>query len=57
MFLSVNSDWAGLCSEKMGRSQPVKRKVKGEVSSWNYRARDRKGRGLPHGILGPGKSM
>lgn len=51
-----HSDWAGLCSERMG-SRPREREVKGEVSSWKYRAWDRKGRGLPHGILGPGKSM
>lgn len=51
-----HSDWTGLCSEGMG-SRPLEHRVKGEVSSWKYRARDRKGRGLPHGIVGPGKSM
>lgn len=51
-----HSDWAGLCSARMG-SRPREHGVKGEVSSWKYRARDGKGRGLPHGILGPGKSM
>lgn len=51
-----HSDWAGLCSERTG-SRPREHEVKGEVSSWKYRAWDRKGRGLPHGILGPGKSM
>lgn len=50
------SDWAGLCSGRTG-SRPRELGVKGEVSSWKYRARDREGRGLPHGILGPGKSM
>lgn len=51
-----HSDRAGLCSERTG-SRPREHEVKGEVSSWKYRARDRKGRGLPHGIVGPGKSM
>lgn len=52
-------DWAGLCSEGIGGggSQPRERQVKGEVLSWKSRAWDRKGRGLPHGILGPGKAM
>lgn len=54
-----HSDWAGLCSERIGGggSLPWEHEVRGEVLSWKYRARDRKGRGLPHGILGPGKSM
>lgn len=50
------SDWPGLCSERMG-SRTQEHEVKGEVSSWKYRAWDRKGRGLPHGIVGPGNSM
>lgn len=36
------SDWAGLCSERTG-SRPQEHEVKGEVSSWKYRAWDRKG--------------
>lgn len=38
-------DWAGVCSEKLG-SWPQEHRVKGEVSSWKYRAWDRKGTGL-----------
>lgn len=50
------SDWAGLRSGRTG-SRPRELGVKGEVSSWKYRAWDREGRGLLQGILGPGKSM
>ena len=53
---AAQSDWSGLCSERVG-SCPQEPEVKGEVSSWKYRAWDRKGTGWPREMLGPGKSV
>lgn len=59
VFLSgraQRSHWARLCSGRDGVAAPGARGVKGEVSSWKGRARDRE-RASPLGIVGPGKSM
>lgn len=49
----THSDWAGLCSDRIGGGgHCLVHEVKGEVLSRKYSARDRKGRGLPHGGLG-----
>lgn len=47
------SDWAGLCSERTG-SQPRDHKVKGEVSSWKYRARIERAEACRSGFRGLG---
>lgn len=51
------SDWTGLCSERMGSRPREHGGLKVKCRHGSIELGIEKGRGLPHGILGPGKSM